>query len=77
MIVPSPGEAAITTGSARSRAKVADQVGGGERDEEAADSLADEEVGAAAASRAAGSRRSGSILLAGELRRQVGETGGP
>ena len=58
--------------------EVADQVGGGERDEEAADALADEHVGALGRGRArACRRRSGSISSPASAAARWGEAGGP
>ena len=78
LIVPRPVRAAITTGRPRSTREVADQVGGRERDHQAADALDDERVAALPPRR--GRRRRAapaSISTPACSAARCGESGGP
>ena len=78
LIVPRPGEAAIDQRQPEVDREVADQVVAAERDQQAADPLADEDVGAAGRrGAAAASRRSGSISSPASAAARCGEAGGP
>ena len=74
--MPSPGEAAIDDRQPEVPREVADQVAEGERDEQAAHSLATRKSAPSSAAAAAATQARRVDRLAGQLGPRCGETGG-